>query len=171
MFSQLSFVFKWTQLVFFVYLHVALLVTSLSMWTSHVLCVAEVRRALPFLYVIPSLFFFFFFCWWCGMVCVPRRCRGERKASGWILSRRSNKSPLSRAAFCVQSANRQPEIISHNSPLRKQETLESPDDCEGAYESEREGERERERGGEREREARTGFSVFLLSSPLVLDVA
>lgn len=81
------------------------------------------------------------------MVCVPRRCRGERKASGWILSRRSNKSPLSRAAFCVQSANRQPEIISHNSPLRKQETLESPDDCEGAYERERERDREGEREG------------------------
>lgn len=89
---------------------------------------------------------------------------GRKKSQPLDLSRRSNKSPLSRAAFCVQSANRQPEIISHNSPLRKQETLESPDDCEGAYE--REGEKR-----EREREARTGFSVFLLSSPVVLDVA
>lgn len=99
------------------------------------------------------------------MVCAPRRGQGERKASDWILSRHSNKSLLSRAAFCVQSANRQPEIISHNSPLQKQETLESPDDCEGAYEREREGERARKR------EARTGFSVFQLSSPVVLDVA
>lgn len=104
-----------------------------------------------------------FFRWWCGMVCAPRRGRGERKASGWILSHRSNKSLLSRAAFCVQSANRQPEIISHNSLLRKQETLESPDDCEGAYE------RESGRTRKRAREARTGFSVFLLSSPVVLD--
>ena len=86
---------------------------------------------------------------------------GRKKSQPLDLSRRSNKSPLSRAAFCVQSANRQPEIISHNSPLRKQETLESPDDCEGAY----------EREGEGEREARAGFCVFLLSSPVVLDVA
>lgn len=99
------------------------------------------------------------------MVCAPRRVRGlERKASGWILShssRSSNKSPLSRAAFCVQSANRQPQIISHNSLLQKQETLESPDGCEGAYMTE----------SETEREAQAGFCVFLSSSPVILHVA
>lgn len=68
------------------------------------------------------------------MVYVPSVGPGRKKSQPLDLSRCSNKSPLSRAAFCVQSANRQPEIISHNSPLRKQETLESPDDCEGAYE-------------------------------------
>ncbi len=38
-------------------------------------------------------------------------------------------------------------------------------------EREREGEREGERERESEREACTGFSVFLLFSPVVLDVA
>lgn len=75
--------------------------------------------------------------------------QGRKKSQPLDLSRRSNKSTLSRAAFCVQSANRQPEIISHNSPLQKQETLESPDDCEGAYEREIESGRKRT---ERERE-------------------
>lgn len=83
-------------------------------------------------------------------------------------SHRSNKSLLSRAAFCVESANRRPEIISHNSPLQKQEMLESPDDYEGAYE--RKIERGRTRT-EREGEARAEFCVFLHSSLLVLDVA
>lgn len=76
--------------------------------------------------------------------------QGRKKSQPLDLSRRSNKSTLSRAAFCVQSANRQPEIISHNSPLQKQETLESPDDCEGAYEREIESGRKRTEG-ERER--------------------
>lgn len=89
----------------------------------------------PFLYVIPSPFFFFADGGGGGgMVCVPSVGPGRKKSQPLDLSRCSNKSLLSRAAFCVQSANRQPEIISHNSPLRKQETLESPDDCEGAYE-------------------------------------
>lgn len=78
----------------------------------------------------------------------------ERKASEPLdLSRRSNKSSLSRAAFCVWSANRQPEIISHNSLLQKQEEVESPDDCEGAYDSGR---------GEQ------CFAVILFISALVL---
>lgn len=114
------------------------------------------------------LFSFFSLMVWHGMCASAGP--GRKKSQPLDLSRRSNKSPLSRAAFCVQSANRQPEIISHNSPLRKQEALESPDDCEGAYERGREGEREREER-ERKREARTGFSVFLLFSPVVLDVA
>ncbi len=90
------------------------------------------------------LFSFFSLMVWHGMCASAGP--GRKKSQPLDLSRRSNKSPLSRAAFCVQSANRQPEIISHNSPLRKQETLESPDDCEGAYEREGGRERERERG-------------------------
>ena len=103
------------------------------------------------------LFSFFSLMVWHGMCASAGP--GRKKSQPLDLSRRSNKSPLSRAAFCVQSANRQPEIISHNSPLRKQETLESPDDCEGAYEREREREGERERERERERETERGGPV------------
>lgn len=129
-----------------------LLATNLSIWAGHVLWSRGGQEGFSLFYM--SFLLFSFFRWWCGMVCVPPQGWGERKACSWILSRRSNKSPLSRAAFCVQSANRRPEIISHNSPLQKQETLESPDDCEGAYEREIERGRtraERKRGRERER--------------------
>lgn len=127
---------------------------------------ANIRGGLHF--CLSFLPFSFFFRWWYGTVCAPRRGRWlERKASGLILSHSSssNKSPLSRAAFCVQSANRQPQIISHNSLLRKQEMLESPDDCEGAYMTEGEWEKETER------EAHAGFCVFLSSSLVFLDAA
>lgn len=78
----------------------------------------EVRRVFCFLYVIPSLFFFFAdgVAWY---VCLCEAGEGAKKSQPLDLSRCSNKNPLSRAAFCVQSANRLTEIISHNSLLQK----------------------------------------------------
>lgn len=56
---------------------------------------------------------------WRGMCASVRLGRGQKKSQPLDLSRCSNKNPLSRAAFCVQSANRLTEIISHNSLLQK----------------------------------------------------
>lgn len=98
---------------------------------------AEVRQVFPFSICHSFSFLFFFFCWWCGMRLGRTECVRERKASHWIWVAAVTKACFPGLLFCVQSANRQPEIISHNSPLQKQETLESPDDCERAYDTER----------------------------------
>lgn len=66
------------------------------------------------------LLFFFFLLMVCrGMCASVGLGTGEKKSQPLDLSRCSNKNPLSRAAFCVQSANRRTEIISHNSLLQK----------------------------------------------------
>lgn len=65
------------------------------------------------------LFSFFSLMVWRGMCASVRLGRGQKKSQPLDLSRCSNKNPLSRAAFCVQSANRLTEIISHNSLLQK----------------------------------------------------
>lgn len=91
---------------------------------------------------------------------------GERKACDWILSQRQQKPVFQgRFIFCVRSANRHPEIISHNALLRQQETLESPDDCGGAYDGE--GERERRRERRRARPVQASLWLFWTPSEVI----
>lgn len=164
-------IFKQTHLAFFVHLSlsVALLATSLSIWASHVLRSSGGQEGFPF--SICHSFSFLFFRWWCGMVCVPRRGRGERKASRWIWVAAVTKAcfpgPLFVCSQPIGSRRLSPTIH----PCENRKRWKALMTVKGLT-RERERGRKRKRGErERKREARTGFSVFLLSSPVVLDVA
>lgn len=132
-------------------------------WVSrvgHVLGGSRGQGGFPFS-VPPFPPLFSFFRWWCRSACVLQHGWGERKASGWILSHSSNKSLLSRPAFFfffVQSANRAAGDYLPQFTPAKTGNVGKP--------------RWLWRGlQQKEREARPGFCVFLLSSPVVLDVA